>query len=183
MYSLVSSIIKPKRSIVYMTKKSVLVLLISLLGISIAQSQNRPDMFEWKELGEAIKLAGENDKKVLVYGNASWCTYCKKMEKEVFTQESVKELTNEHFYSVWMDTESQDSLTFRGQQMTQMQFSRAMRITGTPTFIFFDSEGEIIAGQPGFIPEELYVQILEYVGTDAYLEQNFNEFVGVETEN
>jgi thioredoxin-related protein len=64
-----------------------------------------------------------------------------------------------------------------------MQFSRAMRITGTPTFIFFDSEGEIIAGQPGFIPQDLYVQILSYVGTDAYLEQNFNEFVGVEAGN
>jgi len=151
--------------------------------MTTAFSQNRPDMFEWKELGEAIKLAGENDKKVLVYGNASWCTYCKKMEKEVFTQESVKELTNEHFYSVWMDIESQDSLTFRGQEMTQMQFGRAMRITGTPTFIFFDSEGEIIAGQPGFIPEDLYVQILEYVGSDAYQKQNFSEFTGVESEN
>ena len=101
----------------------------------------------------------------------------------MFTQESVKELTNEHFYSVWMDIESQDSLTFRGQEMTQMQFGRAMRITGTPTFIFFDSEGEIIAGQPGFIPEDLYVQILEYVGSDAYQKQNFSEFTGVESEN
>lgn len=166
-----------------MIKKTLLLISITLFGISSGFSQNRPDMFEWKELGEAIKLAGENDKKVLVYGNASWCTYCKKMEKEVFTQESVKELTNKHFYSVWMDTESQDSLSFRGRKMTQMQFSRAMRITGTPTFIFFDSEGEIIAGQPGFIPEELYLQILSFVGTGAYLEQNFNEFVGVEPEN
>jgi thioredoxin-related protein len=149
----------------------------------MAQSASLSEMYDWKPLQEAIELASENDKKVLVYGNAAWCTYCKKMEKEVFTTDSVQQLTNEHFYSVWMDIESEDSLTFRGQEMTQMQFSRAMRITGTPTFIFIDSEGEIIAGQPGYIPEEMYLQILEYVGSDAYLEQNFGEFSGIEPEN
>lgn len=166
-----------------MINKIVSAFLISLTAISFTQAQDRPDMFDWKPLEEAMELAAENDKKVLVYANAVWCTYCKKMEKEVFTQESVQEITKEHFYSVWMDIESDEKLTFRDQEMTQIQFSRAMRVTGTPTFIFFDSEGEIIAGQPGFIPEDLYLQILEFVGSDAYLDQSFGEFAGIEAEN
>ena len=166
-----------------MFKRYFFLFLISITVISVSQAQDRPDMFDWKPLGEAIKLAAENDKKVLVYANARWCTYCKKMEKEVFTQEAIKEKTKQHFYSVWMDIESDEKLTFRGQEMTQIQFSRAMRVTGTPTFIFFDSEGEIIAGQPGFIPEDMYLQILEFVGSDAYQEQSFGEFSGIEPEN
>lgn len=152
-------------------------LFFTIAVAAFAQSPDRPDMFEWHELGEAQKLAAENDKKILVYANARWCTYCKKMEKEVFSQKSVQDLTNQHFYTVWVDIESDRKLTFRGKEMTEMEFSRGMRVTGTPTFIFIDSEGEIIAGQPGFIPEDMYSQILKFVGTDAYLDQSFEEFI------
>ena len=147
---------------------------ISVHGFS--QTDKLADVFEWQEMGEAIELAAENDKKVLVYANAVWCTYCKKMEKEVFSLEKVQQATNEDFYSVWIDIESEEELNFRGQKMSQIQFARIMRVTGTPTFIFFDSEGEIIAGQPGFIPEDMYLQILEFVGSDAYVDQSFGEF-------
>lgn len=172
-----------KINTLFMINKFFPLFLIFLMSFSLASAQTLPETYNWKPLEEAMELAEQNDKKVLVYANAVWCTYCKKMEKEVFTQESVQEITNEHFYSVWMDIESDEKLTFRDQEMTQIQFSRAMRITGTPTFIFFDSEGEIIAGQPGFIPEDLYLQILEFVGSDAYLEQSFGEFAGIEAEN
>jgi thioredoxin-related protein len=166
-----------------MINKIFSVFLISITAISMAQAQNRADMFDWKPLAEAMELAEQNNKKVLVYANAVWCIYCKKVEKEVFTLESVQQKTKEHFYPVWIDIESDEKLTFRGEEMTQIQFSRLMRVTGTPTFIFFDSEGEIIAGQPGFIPEEMYLQILEFVGSDAYLDQSFGEFAGIEAEN
>lgn len=159
-------------------RRAIFTLLFFTIAVAaFAQSQDRPDMFEWYELGEAQKLAAENDKKILVYANARWCTYCKKMEKEVFSQKSVQDLTNQHFYTVWVDIESDRKLTFRGNEMTEMEFSRGMRVTGTPTFIFIDSEGEIIAGQPGFIPEDMYSQILKFVGTDAYLDQSFEEFI------
>jgi thioredoxin-related protein len=141
-----------------------------------AQNEGVKDLYEWRSLKEAQKLADENNKKVLVYANASWCTFCKKMEKEVFTSKTVQEKTAKDFYPVWIDIESQDSLTFRGDTMTQAQFARTMRVTGTPTFVFFGPDGEIIAGQPGFIPEKVYVQILDYIGSDAYLKQSFEEY-------
>lgn len=139
-------------------------------------SVNAREMFDWRSMEEAQELAAENDKKVLIYANAVWCTYCKKMEKEVFSLDEVQARTAEYFYPVWIDIESEDSLTFRDRKLTQMDFARAMRVTGTPTFIFLDEEGDIIAGQPGFIPEDLYLQILDYVGTNAYKEQDFEEF-------
>ncbi|WP_020404596.1 thioredoxin family protein [Gracilimonas tropica] len=167
-------------------KTTFLFFAFSLFSISIlAQDDTPPDpkkMFDWKPLKEAQKLASENDKKVLIYGNARWCTYCKKMEKEVFPSKEVQERTEKHFYPVWLDIESQDSLSFRGKTMTHRQLAMGFRITGTPTFIFLDSEGEVIAGQPGFIPEELYLTILDFVGSDAYLDQDFGEFSGAAEE-
>lgn len=161
-----------------MTPKQILLsfVFVAMSVNAFAQTGELAEAFEWREMGEAMKLAAENDKKVLVYANAVWCTYCKKMEKEIFSQEIVQNATNEDFYSVWIDIESEEELNFRGEKMSQIQFARIMRVTGTPTFIFFDSDGEIIAGQPGFIPQDLYLQILEFVGSDAYVDQSFGEF-------
>lgn len=167
----------------------VLILLLSVTWTGCAQEAEETEAeaktarnaipFEWYSMEDAQKLAAENDKKVLVYANAVWCTYCKKMEKEVFSQKAVQEVTNEYFYPVWVDIESDDKLSFRGEEMTEIEFSRAMRVSGTPTFIFIDSEGELIAGQPGFIPEDLYTKMLKFVGTDAYQHQSFEEFTGI----
>ena len=38
--------------------------------------------FEWFSMEEAQKLAAEQQKKVLIFGYAEWCTYCLKMRKE-----------------------------------------------------------------------------------------------------
>lgn len=160
----------------------LLTLSISITGFAQSSDNEAKDKipFNWKSMEEARELAKQTDKKVLIYANAVWCTYCKKQEKEVFSQKSVQELTNEHFYSVWVDIESEKKMMFRGTEISQRDFARAMRVTGTPTFIFLDSEGEIIAGQPGFIPEDLFLQILNFVGTDAYLDQTFSEFANTE---
>lgn len=162
----------------------LLTLSISMTGFaqnSADSSSAKNDIpFNWKSMEEARELAQQEDKKVVIYANAVWCTYCKKQEKEVFSQKNIQDLTNEHFYAVWLDIESEEKMVFRGEEVSQRDFARAMRITGTPTFIFLDSEGEIIAGQPGFIPEDLYLQILKFVGTSAYLDQSFEEFAELE---
>ncbi|MEX0722173.1 MAG: thioredoxin fold domain-containing protein [Balneolaceae bacterium] len=136
---------------------------------------------EWYSLEEAQILAAEDGKKILIYAEAVWCPYCKRMKSEVFTLDEVQQVTQAHFYPVKIDIESEDSLAFRGQEMTEMEFSQGMQVTGTPTFIFFDHDGEIIAAQPGFIPADMYTEILRYVGTDAYLEQSFEEFAEIDT--
>lgn len=138
-------------------------------------------MFDWKPFNEALSLAKEEEKKVLVYVNARWCGYCKRMEKEVFSQESVQELTAEYFHPVWIDVDEEDSyLTFQNQKMSHSQFADALQAYSTPTFVFFDENGIPLAAQPGFMPEEIYTVILEYVGTSAYEEQSFEEFSDIE---
>jgi thioredoxin-related protein len=135
------------------------------------------EMFDWKSFNEAQTQAKEDQKKVLIYVNARWCGYCKKMEKEVFSQESVQELTSKYFHPVWIDVDEEDSyLTFQNQKMSHSQFADALQAYSTPTFVFFDENGPPIAAQPGFLPEDIYTQILKYVGSSAYEDQSYEEF-------
>lgn len=134
-------------------------------------------MFDWKSLNEAQELAKEDQKKVLIYVNARWCGYCKKMEKEVFALESVQKMTDEYFHPVWIDVDEEEKfVTFNNRKLSQSQFAGALQANSTPTFVFFDENGNPIAAQPGYLPEDIYLTILKYVGTSAYEDQSFEDF-------
>jgi len=131
----------------------------------------------WYSLEHAQKLAPKNGKKVLIFAEASWCSYCRKMEQQVFSKTDIQQTMNEYFYPVRVDIESGQKLVFNGKEMTQQEFSRQMRVSGTPTFFFLDKEGAVIGAQPGFIPRDVYKSLLTYVGTDSYNDMTFQEFM------
>lgn len=166
-------------------KTEKLILLIAglvLFGIMTAVGQNTgiknsQTGIVWYELDDAQKLARENDKKVLIFAEASWCSFCKKMKRDVFPEPDIQKATSTYFYPVKIDIESDKLLKYNGQEMTQMQFSRQMQVTATPTFFFINAEGSIIGTQPGFIPRDVYKLLLTYVGTDAYNEVGFKEYL------
>ncbi|MFP8489429.1 thioredoxin family protein [Gracilimonas sp. Q87] len=144
---------------------------------SQSEDMSAREMFDWVAFDEAKEKAKEDNKKILVYVNARWCGYCKKMENEVFAEESIQELTSEYFYPVWLDLDVEDEyLTFAGTKLSHRDFAQKLGAYSTPTFIFFEANEDIIAGQPGFLPEDIYSTILRFVGTGAYQDQSFTEF-------
>ncbi|MCL8000732.1 thioredoxin family protein, partial [Brucella sp. 21LCYQ03] len=57
-------------------------------------------------------------KKTLIFFQADWCVYCKKMEREVFTNPAVITRINQYYYAVQLDVETTDSIFFDGQLFT-----------------------------------------------------------------
>lgn len=136
-----------------------------------------PAGITWYSLEEAQQLARKHDKKVFIYAEASWCGYCKKMEKEVFPDQAVIEAMQSHYYPVRLDIESKEEITFNGESMTGRAFAGRYRVTGTPTFFFIDDKGEIIGAQPGFIPADVFRKMLTYVGSGAHKKVEFQDYV------
>lgn len=156
--------------------KIILTVTVLLLfgGMSITAQDTGVD---WYELEKAQTLAKENNKKVLVYAEASWCSYCKKMEQQVLSKSDVQEIMADYFYPVRVDIESDKELKFNGKEMTQQGFARQMRVSGTPTFFFLDQEGSVLGAQPGFIPKDIYQSLLTYLGTNTHEEMGFEEYL------
>lgn len=93
-------------------KTSFIYILIMLLGTTLfAQQQTGIHWKTWSELEQALD---SDPKPVFVYFHADWCTYCKKMEREVFTKQPVIDKINADYYAVHMDVESTDPITFDG---------------------------------------------------------------------
>lgn len=135
------------------------------------------DEINWYSMKEAQQMAKENEKKVLVYAEAVWCTYCKKMEKEVFPRQEVIDIMAEHYYPVRVDIESDKKMVFNGETLTGSQFAQKYRVRGTPTFFFIDGGGEILGAQPGFIPSDVFTSLLAFVGSDAHRRVSFEDYV------
>jgi len=85
------------------------------------------------ELAKALKMAEKEGKYVMVDGYTEWCGWCKKMDKEVFTDKGVAEFYRKHFISLKLNMEKEGAA-----------LNKELGITGYPTFVFYSPKGRIV---------------------------------------
>lgn len=132
----------------------------------------------WLKFNQGLTLAEKQDKVVLVDFYTNWCHWCKVMDEKTFRNESVASLLQRRFITVRVNAEDMNErVTFRGQDMTNVQLTRAFNVTGFPSLAFLDSKGEPITIIPGYIPPEEFIHILNYIDKGCYKQQMpFEEF-------
>jgi len=158
---------------------SILLCLILFFSVySKGNAQSEDEMPEPVELEEALKLASETGKKILVDVFAEWCPYCQKMHSDVYTDENVLEAITDYYIWVRINVESDEKVDYHGNEMTEAEFASALENRSVPTTYFLDSEGSILGSQPGFIDASMFSSLLNFVGSDEYLNQTFQEYQG-----
>lgn len=93
----------------------------------------------WKQdFREAAAEAARSRKPMLVKVSTSWCTYCKKMMRETFTDQEVAEHINGCFVPVMLDGDEQKALVQR------------MGVTKYPTTVIISPDMKIVEKLTGF---------------------------------
>ena len=133
--------------------------------------------FEWFSMEEAQKLAAEQQKKVLIFGYAEWCTYCLKMRKESLPDSAVIDAIDRYFIPVQLNGESEEPVVFNGTSYSKNQLARGLQLQSFPTHYFVSSDGGVLGAQPGFIEPDIYALLLKYVGSNAFERISFDEYV------
>jgi len=147
------------------------------LGVVFApKSAYEKTELKWYSMKEAQELAEKNNKKVFVFGQADWCHYCRKMEKEVFSKQDVVNTLNKYYYPVELTVDSDENIFFQGETYTMSHISGMLGIDSTPTLFFIDKNGEILFKQPGFLPADIFKNVLTYVGADTYKQMSFPQY-------
>jgi thiol:disulfide interchange protein len=101
------------------------------------------DNLNWQQVR---KLAKKENKYIFVDCYATWCKPCKKMDKNVYTNDSVGALLNARFISVKVQMDS----TKADNECTRKWYRRAKRmriaydVSTYPTFLFFAPNGKIV---------------------------------------
>jgi thioredoxin-related protein len=131
----------------------------------------------WFTFDEGIRLAAEQDKKILVDIYTDWCGWCKKMDKEVFPNADVAALLAAKYIAVKLNAESSRKLTYDNKTFTEQEFARALGVTGYPTTLFMTADAEPITIVPGFMDAERFTSVLAFIGDDHYRSMSYEDFL------
>ncbi|MCH8494881.1 MAG: thioredoxin fold domain-containing protein [Balneolales bacterium] len=127
-------------------------------------------------LDEAQALAVRNDKKILLDVYTVWCGYCRKMAAETYPNAKVKQNVEEYFYIVRLNAESDKTVIFNGESITERELAQALGVTSFPTTIFIGNDGEPIGIQPGFMEAGMFANLVGFVGSEAYRTESFDDY-------
>ena len=140
--------------------KKTLVLAFFVLFAWNAQAQDKAAI-EWHSFDEVMALSEKEPKMIFVKVYTDWCGWCKKMDKETFTDSKVIQYINDNFYAVKMNAEDSDKkYSFRGKDYTDETMARTMRVSSYPNFVIMDAGMENITQLPGYREPQAFLSSL-----------------------
>lgn len=128
--------------------KKLLIIGLFLFTVNFAQAQ---DKIEWLTFEDAVEATEFKPKMLLVDVYTDWCGWCKKMDKETFTDPAVIKYINERFYAVKMNAEdTKRKFDFKGKEYTEAKMAATMRVQSYPNFVIIDHTLMNITQLPGY---------------------------------
>jgi thioredoxin-related protein len=153
-------------------------LLSLLLGSCLTLQAAPPESYPFLDLTQAMQAAASENKPMFLYFGRYGCSTCRKMHKEVFSDQQLREEFTERFVLAYVDTESDSRIRLpSGERTTEMQFAARNRILGTPTFIYFDAQQKPLFKKAGFQTVEQMLGFNRYVADGHYREQTLKQFL------
>jgi len=104
----------------------------------LGQSALESTGLELRSLEEAQTIAAKENKLVLADMSAIWCPSCRKLDNEVFAEESVKSIINSRFVFARIEYESDSGKAF----MTKYG------VRGFPTVLALKADGTLVEQLP-----------------------------------
>ena len=122
----------------------MLTAMLAVTGLGISQAHAEASITWRSNLRKAFQEAAEVQKPMLVEVSTTWCGYCKKMDKETFTDSRIIDHISECFVPVKID----------GEQ--QRDFVKKVGIRSYPTTVIVGPDMQVLAKITGYrSPDQL----------------------------
>jgi len=121
----------------------------TFLTFNFTHAQSKTIKFEsgnWEQI--KVRSANEN-KLIFLDAYASWCGICKKMDKNVFTNDTVADYFNANFINARIDMESGEGLAI----------AKKYNVNVYPSLLFIDGQGKVVHGAVGGLQPKQFVQL------------------------
>jgi thioredoxin-related protein len=150
---------------------------LALLAAAGAGAQERApqpiDIPRWftesfLDVREDIRDAARDGRRLMVYFGQDGCPYCRKLMVTNFSQRSIVEKTRRHFVAIALNIWGAREVTWLdGRVLPEKEFARMLDVQFTPTLLFFDERGEIVARLNGYYPPHQFEAVLDYAAGTA----------------
>lgn len=142
----------------------ILLVIISAIGAAFtAVSPTPADMAEikWLSMEEAYDLNQKEPRKIFVDVYTDWCGWCKRMDKDTFSNTDIAAYVNENYYAVKLNAESDRAFKLGKADMTERQVARQLGVSGYPTVVFIHEDFRTIEPVPGYQQPAQFMQLLK----------------------
>lgn len=146
--------------------------LVVCIPVSWAQNED----VRWLDLSTAMEAAAEGDRHVLVFIEADWCAICKNMKARVFTEAPITAALTQEYVPALINLDSRKLVRFGGDELSEREFARTMEVVTTPTILFLDSSGKVLARHLGYVSAERLALLLKYVRSEDFGVISVDEF-------
>lgn len=137
----------------YTTLLTLTGIILALTGASCSNGSTASgDGIAWQpDIYTAIKTSSQENKSILLYLNADWCGYCRKMETETFTDSEVLKELGDAFLWVKLDGDKDPD---------GKRFKNKFSVRGYPAIFILDSEENELDRIPGYLPPDRFLDMM-----------------------
>ncbi|GAB3533178.1 thioredoxin fold domain-containing protein [Pontibacter brevis] len=133
---------------------------------------------------QAAEKMKQEPRKILVDVYTDWCGWCKKMDKNTFTDPEVAAIINKHYYAVKLDAEGKAPITLKGHTFTFKPEYKAHELAvallngqmSFPTTVYLDEQMNMLTPVPGYLDAKSITPILRYFGEDHHKKMTWQEY-------
>lgn len=164
-------------------KKLIVTLMIAATGL-IAYAQEAT--VRWYSIEEAVALAKTDPRPIFVDTYTDWCGWCKKLDKDTFSNPVIAEILNTKYYAVKFDAEGNEPVTFQGRKFVndgslgkthQLAYALLQGKLGYPTVVFLTANSELITPVSGYKTPVQIEPLLHYFAGTTWQKQGYDEFL------
>lgn len=146
--------------------------------------QPSAEKIKWLTIEQAAARMQKEPRKIVVDVYTDWCGWCKKMDKNTFTDPKVIDLVNKHFYAVKLDAEGRAPITLNNQTYTfkpeykshELAIALLQGQMSFPSTVYLDEKFNLITLVPGYLDAGNFSKVLRYFGENHYKTMQYKEF-------
>lgn len=130
------------------------------------------------DVKEDVGDAAREGRRLMVYFGQDGCPYCKLLMVNNFAQKSIVDKARRHFVAVAINMWGDREVTWTdGRTRSEKEFARFLDVQFTPTLLFFDEQGKVVARLNGYYPPNRFEAVLDYVAGRHEREQALSDYL------